>query len=93
MRTDPDLTPLPAWKQRWAKFRADWRRSKDRRQKVRMTLQRTATLGVTLAFHLGGATLISFGVYQMYSPAGYICGGLMCWLLSWASERDTGRRE
>lgn len=93
MRTDPDLTPLPAWKQRLARYRAAWRRSKDRRHQARMTLQRAATLGLTLAFYLGGATLISFGVYSMYSPAGYICGGLMCWLLSWAGDRDGGRRE
>lgn len=48
---------------------------------------------LTLAISTAGATLISYGVYRIYEPAGYIAGGFMCWLLLWSHERDKGRRE
>ncbi|HHQ9377717.1 TPA: hypothetical protein ACSW2U_001700 [Enterobacter roggenkampii] len=30
-----------------------------------------------------GALLLSFGVWMVYHPAGYIAGGLLCLLWSW----------
>lgn len=90
---DPDLIPLPVWRQKLARYRDQWRRSKDRRHRAWVTLQSAVTLALTLAFTLGGATLISFGVYRMYAPAGYITGGIMCWLLQWAAGETNRRRE
>jgi hypothetical protein len=92
-RTDPDLTPLPVWRQHLARYRDTWRRSKDRRKAALAALQSAVTLGLSLAFSGAGATLISYGVWEMHRPAGYITGGLMCWLLQWSRERDRGRVE
>lgn len=92
-RTDPDLTPLPVWRQRLAAARAAWRRSKDRRKRAASTLQSAGTLALSLAISLAGGTLIAYGVYLIFEPAGYITGGLMAWLLQWSHEKDRGRAE
>lgn len=81
-----DLQPLPRRVQ-W------WRRTKNRRQTALTTLKSTASALLVLAVSILGATLVSFGVYQMYAPAGFITGGLMCWVLLWSHEQDRGRRQ
>lgn len=46
---------------------------------------------MTLAVSVVGGILVAFGVHQVYEPAGYMVGGLMCWLLQWSHERDRER--
>jgi hypothetical protein len=89
--TDPDLTPLPPWRQRLARYQAAWKASKDRRREVLVALLSAAKVVLSLAFHAGGGTLIAYGAYLMAPPAGYITGGIMCWLVAWSTERDLGR--
>lgn len=92
-KRDPDLQPLPVWRQRWKRTVAWWKKTTDRRRKAYRTLKIVGLKGLTLAISVLGATLISFGVYQAYAPAGYVVGGFMCWLILWSEERDKGRRE
>ncbi|MCU1787510.1 hypothetical protein CUU54_01390 [Pectobacterium polaris] len=37
-----------------------------------------------------GALLLSFGVWLVYAPAGYISGGVLCLLWSWLVSRAMG---
>ena len=90
-RTDPDLTPLPVWRQYLARNLAAWRRSGDRRKRGLVALHSAVTTLLSLAFQAGGGTLIAYGAYLMAPPAGYITGGIMCWLVAWSTERDLGR--
>lgn len=76
-----DLTPLPRRVQ-W------WRRTKNQRHAALTTLKSTAAALLVLAVSAAGAMLISYGVYQVYPPAGYVVGGAMCWLLLWSHEKD-----
>lgn len=78
-----DLTPLPRRVQ-W------WRRTKNQRRAALTTLKSTAAALLVLAVSAAGAMLISYGVYSVYAPAGYVVGGLMCWLLLWSHEKDRG---
>lgn len=78
-----DFKPLPRHVQ-W------WRRTKDRRAKTFVTLKSIAAALLILAVSALGAMLISYGVYSVYPPAGYVVGGLMCWLLLWSHEKDKG---
>lgn len=34
-----------------------------------------------------GALLLSFGVWLIYAPAGYVTGGVLCLLWSWLVSR------
>jgi hypothetical protein len=43
---------------------------------------------LTLAISVLGATLISYGVWLVYVPAGFVTGGFMAWLLLWSNEKD-----
>lgn len=52
-----------------------------------------ARKALTLAISVLGAILISYGVLLVYVPAGYVVGGLMCWLLLWSHEQDRRRSE
>ncbi len=92
MSRDPDLTPLPAWRRRAARARFLWLRGKNRRQSAAQTLRRAGTLALSLAISLAGGTLIAYGMYMIYAPAGFITGGFMAWLLQWSHEKDNGRR-
>lgn len=65
-----------------------WRRTRDQRKTALTTLVKLAATLLTLAVSVLGAILISYGVYTVYTPAGYIVGGLMCWLLQWSHEKD-----
>lgn len=78
-----DLTPLP----RHVQF---WRRTKNQRHAALKTLKSTAAALLVLAVSVLGAILVSYGVWQVYAPAGYVTGGLMCWLLLWSHEKDKG---
>lgn len=78
-----DLTPLPRRVQ-W------WRRTKNQRRAALTTLKSIAAALLVLAVSVTGAMLISYGVYSVYAPAGYVVGGLMCWLLLWSHEKDRG---
>ena len=78
-----DLTPLPRRVQYW-------RRTKNQRHAALKTLKTTAAALVVLAVSVLGAILVSYGVYQVYPPAGFVTGGLMCWLLLWSHEKDKG---
>lgn len=92
-KSDPDLTPLPKWKQRRAALVAWWRRTKNQRQRAYKSFKSTASKALTLAISVLGGTLISFGVYSVYPPAGYAMGGLICWFLQWSHEQDKRRHE
>lgn len=81
-----DLKPLPKRVQ-W------WRRTQDRRQRAYMTIKATSAKALTLAISVLGGILISYGVWTAYPPAGYVVGGIICWLLLWSHELDKGRRE
>lgn len=81
-----DLKPLPAWKQAW-------RRGGNRRREARQAFKTVTASLLTLVVSVLGATLISYGVYQVYAPAGYIVGGIMCWLLLWSHEQDGKGRQ
>lgn len=76
-----DLTPLPKRVQ-W------WRKSKNRRQAALTTLKNTTARALTLAISVAGAILISYGVYSVYPPAGYLVAGVLVWVLQWSHERD-----
>lgn len=84
MRDDPK--PLPRRVQ-W------WRETGDRRLAAYKSFKQGAAKVLTLAISVLGATLISAGVYQMYPPAGYIVGGILCWVLLWSHEQDKRRHE
>lgn len=76
-----DLEPLPRRVQ-W------WRRTENQRRAALKTFKTLAAALLTLAVSVLGAILISYGVYRVYSPAGFVTGGLMCWLLLWSHEKD-----
>jgi hypothetical protein len=76
-----DLVPLPARVQ-W------WRKTKNQRHAALKTLRSAAAALLILAVSVAGAMLISYGVYQVYPPAGFVTGGAMCWLLLWSHEKD-----
>lgn len=76
-----DLTPLPRRVQ-W------WRETRNQRRAALTTLKSTAEALLILAVSVLGAILVAYGVYQVYAPAGFVTGGLMCWLLLWSHERD-----
>lgn len=89
---DPMTDPLPAHRRKWLELKSWWVRSRNRRQKARRDLWNAGQKATAFAFQWVGGTLISFGAYQMYSPAGYVVGGLICWLLLWSGETDRRRR-
>ena len=86
MKSSSDLTPLPRWRQKRAAMVAWWRRSRDSRRTAYQTLRNAGASFLTFAYSLLGGILVSFGVWCIYPPAGYIVGGLVCWLLEWSRE-------
>jgi hypothetical protein len=87
-----DLKPLPKWKQRVARARAYWKRTANRRQEVYSAFKPMVRKAVTLAISGTGATLISYGVWSVFQPAGYAVAGLLLWAIQWnyGSERGDG---
>lgn len=92
-RSRTDLKPLPTWQRRSRELRAWWRRKRIARQIAYKSFKVQVAKLLTLAISVVGATLISYGVYDVYAPAGYVVGGIMCWLLLWSHEKDRGRRQ
>lgn len=97
-----DLTPLPEkeQKRRERKARAAerrqrrvqwWLRSRDRRHAAYTSFKSGVIRALTLAISVLGATLVSYGVWMIYAPLGYIVGGLTVWLLLWSHEQDKRR--
>lgn len=91
-RADPDLTPLPKWKQHRNRLVAWWRRSKIQRQRALKTLTSAGRKGLTLAISVLGAILVAYGVWDMYPPAGFVTGGALLWAIQWnyGSEGSDG---
>lgn len=92
MKQRDDLKPLPAWKRKRAEWLAAWRRSRVSRVRRYATLRKAGRKGLTLAISVVGAILVSFGVWQMYAPAGFLAGGILLWVIQWnyGSERGDG---
>jgi hypothetical protein len=88
-----DLKPLPAYRRRARELGAWWRQRRIQRQRAYKSFKTGVAKLLTLAISVLGATLIAYGVYQVYPPAGYVTGGFMCWLLLWSHEKDRGRRQ
>ena len=82
-KRDPLLDPLPRWKQYRARLVAWWRRSRDARQRTLKSLGNAGRKGLTLAISLVGATLVSYGAWMIYAPAGYLIAGLLLWAIQW----------
>jgi hypothetical protein len=90
VKRDPDLDPLPMWRQRQARMVAWWRRSRDRRQTAYRNVRKTGARALTLAISMLGVMLVSFGVYSIYAPAGYVVGGVLLWALQWNYGQEEG---
>lgn len=92
MKRDPDLTPLPRWKQYRARMIVSWYRSRDRRREAVRTLKKAGRKGLTLAISMLGVMLISYGVWSVHHPAGYVTAGLLLWAIQWnhGDERGDG---
>lgn len=43
---------------------------------------------VSLVIAVLGATLIAYGVYSVYPPAGLVVAGVLVWVLQWSHEKD-----
>lgn len=82
-KRDPLLDPQPRWRQRRAALVAWWRRSRNQRQQGLKNLKKTARRALTLAISVVGATLVGYGVWMIYAPAGFIVGGAALWILQW----------
>ena len=89
-----DLTPLPAKEQekrekaaRRARSRVlrreKWLQGRDRRQRAYRSFKAAGRRALTLAISVLGATLVGYGVWMIYAPAGFIVGGLVLWILQW----------
>lgn len=91
-KRDPLLDPQPKWKQHRARVVAWWRRSRDQRQRSLKNLKNAARRALTLAISVVGATLVGYGVWMIYAPAGFIVGGFVLWILQWnyGSEGSDG---
>lgn len=92
MKRDPDLTPLPKWKQKRAALVAWWRRTRNPRQTAYTSFKSGVQKVLTLAISVVGAMLVSYGVWKYTPGLGYVTAGFMCWLLLWSHERDKGGR-
>lgn len=88
---NPDK-PLPKWRSLLLLGRSKWRRGKGARSIAYANLKIVGAKLLTLAVSVVGAMLISFGVWQIYAPAGYIVGGILAFGLQWSHEKDKERR-
>lgn len=74
MRSDPK--PLPKWRQ-W------WHRTADRRRRGGKILASAGRRALTLAISVLGVMLISYGVWSIHHPSGFIVAGLLVWAVQW----------
>ena len=72
------MTWLGKRRQRWAG------RKTVRRARLRSFVSRITVL----AFPLAGATLVSYGAWNIYAPAGYIVGGVLLVVLERRIETE-----
>lgn len=79
------MKPLPEWRQ-W------WRRTRAERKKAYAILRIVGAKALAVAISVAAATLVSFGVWSIYAPAGYVVGGMLIWVLQWSHEQDKGRQ-
>lgn len=89
-KRDPLLDPLPRWKQKRAALVAWWRRSRDRRRQAVQGLAKAGRTGATIAISVAGATLISYGVWQLHHSAGYVTAGILLWAVQWNYGKEEG---
>lgn len=82
-KRDPLLDPQPRWRQTRDRMVAWWRRSRDSRRNACKNLKNAGRKGLTLAISVVGAILVSFGVWSVHHPAGYITAGLLLWAIQW----------
>lgn len=40
---------------------------------------------------VAGALLLSFGIWQIYPPGGYVMGGILCLMWSWLVSKAMAR--
>lgn len=90
MRKDADLVPLPRWKQRQRALAAAWRRSREQRRRAYRSFKVWGRRGLTLAISMLGAMLISYGVWSVHHPAGYVTAGLLLWAVQWNHGKEEG---
>jgi hypothetical protein len=72
--------------------RSKWRRGRHARSIAYANLKIVGAKLLTLAISVLGAMLISYGVWQVYGPAGYVVGGVLLFALQWSHEKDKERR-
>lgn len=89
-KRDPLLDPMPKWRQRQARLVAWWRRSRNARSNAYRNLKKAGRKGLTLAISVVGATLVSFGVWSVHHPAGYVVAGLLLWGIQWNYGKEEG---
>lgn len=76
-----DLKPLPRHVQ-W------WRRTASRRREALVAFKAMVGTLASLAVSVVGATLVAYGVWSVYAPAGYVMGGMLVFALQWSHEKD-----
>ena len=72
---------------------ARWHRSKDRRSRACRSLGNAGRRGLTLAISMLGAMLVSYGVWSIYAPAGFMAAGVLLWAVQWNYGDKEGEGE
>ncbi len=87
-----DLRPQPRWCRARDRMVAWWRRSRNSRRNAYTNLKKAGRRGLTLAISVLGATLVSYGVWSVHHPTGYIIAGALLWAIQWnyGDERGDG---
>ena len=86
-----DLIPQSKWKARRARFLSWWSRTQFKRAKATSAFVSTARLLLTLAISVVGGTLVAYGVWSIFEPAGFVVGGLLLWGIQWNYGNEEGR--
>lgn len=87
-----DLTPQSKWRRRKARLLAWWSRTQFQRAKATTSFVSMVRTLLTLAVSVVGGTLVAYGVWSIFEPAGYIVGGLLLWAIQWNYGTEEGRR-
>lgn len=61
-----------------------------RRQKATTTFVSLFRRLVTLAISVVGGTLVAYGVWSIFEPAGYMVAGLLLWAIQWNYGNEEG---